>query len=373
MDFQSLPTTPAYVFDVQIFKRNLAILVDLQAKSDCRVLYSIKALPLMRLLTLALDYIDGFSVSSLFEARLAHEVLAGQGSIHLTTPGLRPDEIDELAQICTHLSFNSLSHWQRFSPGIHASCGIRINPKLSYVSDPRFDPCRIASKLGVDIHEMAQQGFPAGMEGLHCHTIFSATNFEPLLQTVKILRQHFGHALASLKWINLGGGYLFEHIHDLKPMIRLIRSLQDDYGLQVFIEPGKSAVGQAGFLVSSVVDTFMSDGQCIAVLDTAINHHPEVFEYQRSPELMAPEEGASYPITLAGSTCLAGDIFGNYQFEHPLQCSDRVVFKNVGAYSLVKANRFNGYNLPDVYTWDTDRFTLLKHYSYEEYRQQWAC
>ena len=373
MDFQSLPTTPAYVFDLQIFKRNLEILANLKARSHCQALYSIKALPLMYLLTLARDYIDGFSVSSLFEARLAREVLAGQGSIHLTTPGLRANEIDELAQICTHLSFNSLGQWQRFSSDRSASWGVRINPKLSYGSDPRFDPCRFASKLGVDIHEIAQQGLPAGLEGLQCHTIFSATNFEPLLQTVKTLRQHFGETLASLKWINLGGGYLFEQINDLKPMIRLIQSLQDDYGLQVFIEPGKSMVGQAGFLISSVVDTFISDGQHIAVLDTAINHHPEVFEYQRAPDLMAHKQGAPYPTTLVGSSCLAGDIFGDYHFERPLQCSDRVVFKNVGAYSLIKANRFNGYNLPDVYTLDTEQFTLLKHYSYEEYRQQWAC
>jgi carboxynorspermidine decarboxylase len=52
---------------------------------------------------------------------------------------------------------------------------------------------------------------------------------------------------------------------------------------------------------------------------------------------------------------------------------DRLVFSNVGAYSLIKANRFNGYNLPDIYKVDTENnLKLIKQNNYQNYREQWT-
>lgn len=378
MDFEllktQLPSTPAFVLDQQVLKRNLELLAELKQQSGCKILYSIKALPLTTVLQTALITVDGFSVSSLFEARLAHEISAGRGSIHLTTPGLRSNEITEIMQLCTHLSFNSLNQWRYFAKNTTAwatSFGLRVNPKLSFAPDSRFDPCRPESKLGIDSQSLLSNALPSGIEGLHFHTVFSAVDFEPLLKTVALLRTQLGTAFQSLKWLNLGGGYLFDQIADHQPFIELVKRLQQDYAIHVYIEPGKAVVGQAGYLVSSVVDCFMSDGKRLAVLDTSINHHPEVFEYQRQPELFEHQADGEYPVLLTGSTCLAGDVFGEYRFKRALKRFDRVVFPNVGAYTLIKANRFNGYNLPDLYSLEDNRLRLLKQYSYQEYRQQW--
>ena len=132
-------------------------------------------------------------------------------------------------------------------------------------------------------------------------------------------------------------------------------------------------VDNAGYLLTTVIDSFVSDGQSIAVLDTSVNHNPEVFEYQRQLELHEQDTKGKYSIVLAGCTCLAGDIFGEYQFNKPLVVGDQLVFKQVGAYSLIKANRFNGYNLPDIYQYQARQITHTKHYSYQDYRQQWLA
>jgi carboxynorspermidine decarboxylase len=239
---------------------------------------------------------------------------------------------------------------------------------LSFLQDARFDPCRKQSKLGVALEEITHL---EQIQGLHVHNIFSATDFNPLMKTIDKLRQHVGIGLAELEWLNIGGGYLFNQIKDHRPFVELVTQLKHDYDLDVYIEPGKAIVGQSGYLVATVLDSFVSDGEIIVILDTSINHNPEVFEYQRQPELHEHDPDGNHTAILAGCTCLAGDIFGKYQFKKPLAVGDRVTFKNVGAYSLIKANRFNGYNLPDIYLSNLLHVKKVKHFDYEDYQRQW--
>ena len=377
MDFQlikdSTPSSPALVLHAEKIINALKVLNTLRHRCRCKVLYSIKSLPLYSVLELVKPFVDGFSVSSLFEARLADEVLAGQGGIHLTTPGLRPDEWDEIARLVTLISFNSLTQYQRFASYNPAktSMGLRVNPKLSFLNDDRFDPCRTYSKLGVDIDDLWQSSCLNQVKGLHIHNVYSATDFMPLIKTLEKLRGYFGKSLAQLDWLYLGGGYLFNQINNHRPFIERVSKLKNEFDLDIYIEPGKEVVGSAGYLLTTVIDSFVSDGKTIAILDTSVNHNLEVFEYQRQPELYEHDVKGNYPAILAGCTCLAGDVFGEYRFNKPLSIGDKLVFKEVGAYSLVKANRFNGYNLPDIYLYQDQQMKKLKQYNYQDYRQQW--
>lgn len=369
---RQIPSTPAFVLDEDQVIANLQSLLALRQATGCKILYSMKALPLLSLLTLLKGKVDGISVSSLFEARLAKQALGeAGGSIHLTTPGLRAEEFTELGQLCSHISFNSWPQYQRLQALADGySQGLRVNPKLSFADDNRYDPCRPFSKLGVDIGLLAD-GLPDNIEGVHFHTVFSQQHFQPLLQTVAkllpILKSH-----QNLKWLNLGGGYLYPRIADQQPLIELIRQLREDLGIDVYLEPGKAFVGNAGYLVSTVLDSFESDGKQVLVLDTSVNHHPEVFEYQIKPLLLEEETNGGQTAMLVGCTCLAGDVFGEYRFKRLPQPGDRLVFSQLGAYSLIKANRFNGYNLPDVYLMADSSMRLHKRYGFEDYFSQWG-
>ena len=178
MDFQvlkdSVYSSPAFVLDEMEVYKVLEVLADLRAQCGCKILYSIKALPFSTVMDLVKPFVDGFSVSSLFEAQLADEILAGQGSIHLTTPGIGLDELDELSVLCSHISFNSLTQYRRYfeSAQAQASVGLRVNPKLSFLNDDRFDPCRQYSKLGIAIEELSQFVSLDQIQGLHVHNVF---------------------------------------------------------------------------------------------------------------------------------------------------------------------------------------------------------
>ncbi len=405
---QRIETSPAFVLDEDQVIANLKPLQALRQATGCKILYSMKALPLASLLALLRTEVDGISVSSLFEARLAKEIFADHGSIHFTTPGMRADEFAELAGICSHISFNSLSQYQRLrdlSAGY--SKGLRINPKLSFVGDERYDPCRRHSKLGVDVDLLTrplntvrpefveghtksgfdklgpngipvinragliiQDGLPEDVEGLHFHTVFGFESFLPLQQTLTRLLPVI-ESQPKLKWLNLGGGYLYNRIADQRPLIELLTNLKQRFGLEIYLEPGKAIVGDAGFLLTTVLDRFISDGKSVLVLDTSVNHNPEVFEYQIKPILLEEDGSGDESAILVGSTCLAGDLFGEYRFNRLPEVGDKLVFSNVGAYSLIKASRFNGYNLPDIYAIRAGCVGLRKSYNYEDFRQQW--
>lgn len=371
---ERIPTSPAFIIDESEVLRALHTLAELKLESGCKLLYSIKTLSLSAILALVKPYVDGFSVSSLFEARLANELLMGAGGIHLTSPGLKTEEITELVGLCSHISANSLGQYQRFfnTRSNLTSIGLRVNPKLSFSSDDRYDPCRTYSKLGMDLAELEDFECLQSIQGLHFHTVYSAKDYQPLLQTVAKLRAKLGKNLGKLSWLNLGGGYLFDEIPDKQAFVSLVQQLKHDYELDVIIEPGNAVVGKAGYLLATVVDSFKSDGKTVGVLDTSVNHQPQVFEYQRQPELLEHDVNGSFPTLIAGSTCLAGDLFGDYVFNKPLSVGDKLVFKNLGAYSLVKANRFNGYNLPDVYFVNHNHVSLIKHHTYQDYKQLWA-
>ncbi|MES9941437.1 MAG: hypothetical protein ABW104_15080 [Candidatus Thiodiazotropha sp. 6PLUC2] len=377
---ESLSTSPSFVFDEKRLAENLALLSRIRLASGCHMLYSIKACPFKGLLEQIRNHVDGFSVSSLFEARLAHEVTGGMGAMHITTPGFRQDELAEIGDLCDAVSFNSLSQLERlpFHLAGRAKIGLRINPQRSFLDDPRYDPCRAHSKLGAPLSEVVKHWregtLPAsGISGLHLHTNFCSSSFAPLQSTVAHLQEQLPELVRQIEWINLGGGYQFQVAQDLEILLSTIAHIQSEWQAEVYMEPGTSVVDDAGVLVSTVIDTFESEGKSIAVLDTSVNHLPEVFEYQVKPKLRGEKSEGAYSVILAGCTCLSGDLFGEYQFDRPLRINDRLIFENVGAYSLIKASRFNGLNLPSIHFLDdNNQLRLMKTYDYADYHQQWS-
>lgn len=374
----AIPATPAFVYDEARTLHQLDRFGRIRERCGLKLLYSVKALPFAPLLELVSPHLDGFAVSSLFEALLTAEAAPGR-ALHLTSPGLCAEDMTTLGRLGATISFNSLSQYRRLRPHLaeDADCGLRVNPGVSFLADPRYDPCRIHSKLGVPLAELdeALRDEPAladGVSGLHFHTAFETCDLAPLKTTLTRIESVLGSTVERLKWLNLGGGYLFDSEDELDELAQIVTNLRARWPLEVFCEPGKALVGAAGYLVASVVDRFERGGKTVAVLDTSVNHHPAVFEYQFRPPLLNEAADGACSAILAGGTCLSGDVFGEYRFDRPPEVGERMVFTGTGAYTLPKAHRFNGHNLPDIYSLDTaGKLTLRRQFSYAEYRKQW--
>jgi len=374
--------TPAFVYDEAGLVDAAARISSAVRKAGAKPLFSVKAFAFLDGLRAFMPLFEGASVSSLFEARLARSVLTSGTTargVHVTTPGLRADEMVELSETADYISFNSLGQFERLRPqkSVRASIGLRVNPQLSFIEDSRYDPCRPFSKLGVPIETLALMSADErvgleSVEGLHFHTNCESMSLGQLLETVRLVDDQLPWMLERAKWINLGGGYQYDVIEDFDPLRQAVELLAGKYGLEVFVEPGEAIVGRSGYIASSVIDLFTSGDRQIAILDTSVNHMPQVFEYQYRADVLGADPSGKHSYVLGGASCLAGDLFGEYAFAEPLKIGSRVVFESMGAYSAVKWHMFNGLNLPNVYALNVHgKLDMKRRYTYEDYMSKW--
>ncbi len=367
--------TPAFVIDQAILEADLAVVREIADRASCRMLYSPKACALTDVLRHVSRHVDGFACSSPYELELIQRVCGDAGSLHLISPLIKAETLEVFGDRLASVIFNSLSQWERLGKKASARTrrGLRVNPQLSFVRDQRYDPCRRNSKLGVPVHDLAElarsdPGRLEGIDGLHFHTNCDATDFASLLATARHIEDEIPHVLERMDWINLGGGYLFTEANDLADFFEGVAIFRQRFGLDVFIEPGAALVRRAGTIEATVHDVLVGDDLQIALLDTAVNHMPEVFEFQFEPDVLGHVDGGLHGYILAGCTCMAGDVFGEYAFDIPLAVGSRVTFLNMGAYTISKAHRFNGVGLPSIYLRRRDgSLKLVREDSFEEF------
>ena len=304
--------------------------------------------------------VDGFAASSLFEARLAREVIGDAGRSTSRRPGLRDGELPELGELCDHVTFNSLSQLRRLAADARQarpSRPARQSRALAGRRRPlRSLPAALQAGRAARAARQELAPSPALFEQVAgcCSTPIATRRASSRCTRPSAPRVEAGRSAPELRWINLGGGYLLDA--PARSTCSPKRSSRCDRVMasSVYIEPGAALVRKAGYLVASVIDLFRSGGKTIAVLDTTINHVPEVFEYQFEPDVLGHDDDGEYEYLLAGSSCLAGDLMGDYAFERRLRIGSRVVLSNVGAYAIVKAHMFNGINLPSIYSVTAD-------------------
>ena len=349
--FRSRVATPALVYDQGTLRALAGLATQIRQQYGINVLYSLKACAFFDVLQMLVPSLDGFAVSSLFEARLVHD-LCPDSPVHLTTPGLRDNEIDEIADICDFITFNSETQLQEFGLRAHryASVGLRVNTQVSNVTDRRYDPARQRSQLGIPLPSLPEAlgSSPVPVSGLHFHTNADSEDLTELLANVEVLATSMIGS-GRFDWVNFGGGYLFEHISTFEPLRRSATLAKREIAKDVFVEPGAALVRTAGHLVASVVDLFYRHRTQIAILDTSVNHLPEVLEFGYQPQVQESTVDGNHEYRIAGSSCLAGDVFGHYRFDQPLSIGARITFTEAGAYAQAKSHRFNGINFPSVW------------------------
>ena len=383
MKFAELPT-PCYVVDEALLERNLEVLKGVADRTGARILLAQKAFSMYALYPLIGRYLQGATASGLYEARLCAEEMAGPWARrgrklenHVFCPAYRDADFEEILKYCDHIVFNSWKQVEKFGKrAAGKSIGLRINPECSTQEGHAiYDPCAPGSRLGVTKAEFeavkSGSGLAGMLDGLHFHTLCEQ-NSDDLERTLDAVEEKFGAYLGGMKWINFGGGHhITRQDYDIPRLERCIRRMQEKYGLTVYLEPGEAVALNAGFLVTTVLETLHNEMD-IAILDTsAASHMPDVLEMPYRPPLQGsglPGEKA-HTFRLGGPTCLAGDIIGDYSFDAPLQERDRLVFEDMAIYSMVKNNTFNGMPLPSIALRRKEGdCVLVKQFGYEDFR-----
>ena len=360
----ALPT-PCYLLDEAQLRRNGEILLGVQKRTGCKILLAQKAFSNFDVYPVLAPYLAGTEASGLYESRLGREELPDKEN-HVFCAAYRDDEFAELLQYADHIVFNSPRQLAKFGPAAKAagkSIGLRINPECSTQEGHAiYDPCAPGSRLGTtraqwDAAVQADPVLPALLDGLHFHTLCEQDS-DALAKTLEAVEQKFGDLLPGMKWLNFGGGH---HItrpgYGLAALERCITRMQQTYGVQVYLEPGEAWALNAGYLVSTVLDTLRNGEVDLAILDmSAACHTPDVIEMPYRPPLLNAGEAGEKACTvrLGGPTCLAGDVIGDYSFDEPLTEGERLVFGDMAIYTTCKNNTFNGMPLPPIWLLQAD-------------------
>ena len=360
----ALPT-PCYLLDEAQLRRNGEILLGVQKRTGCKILLAQKAFSNFDVYLVLAPYLAGTEASGLYESRLGREELPDKEN-HVFCAAYRDDEFAELLQYADHIVFNSPRQLAKFGPAAKAagkSIGLRINPECSTQEGHAiYDPCAPGSRLGTtraqwDAAVQADPALPALLDGLHFHTLCEQDS-DALAVTLEAVEQKFGDLLPGMKWLNFGGGH---HItrpgYGLAALERCITRMQQTYGVQVYLEPGEAWALNAGYLVTTVLDTLRNGEVDLAILDmSAACHTPDVIEMPYCPPLLnAGEAGEkACAVRLGGPTCLAGDVIGDYSFDEPLTEGERLVFGDMAIYTTCKNNTFNGMPLPPIWLLQAD-------------------
>ena len=377
--------SPCYVMEEVLLRRNLALISRVASEAGVEIILAFKAFALWKTFPVFREYIGSVTASSIYEARLGFEEFGSR--VHAFSPAYTDGEFAEMMRCSSHISFNSLTQYERFyertkSAEHKISCGIRINPEYSEIETELYNPCAPGSRFGVTA-DLLPAVLPEGIEGFHCHCHCESDSYA-LEHTLEHIEEKFGAWLPKIKWLNLGGGHLMTRKdYNVEHLIGLLKGLRSRYpNLQIILEPGSAFAWQTGSLVSSVVDIVESRGIRTAILDVSFTcHMPDCLEMPYQPKVTGAEsldadavKGAPFEeniYRLGGNSCLSGDYMGSWRFPQPLKIGDKVVFEDMIHYTTVKTNMFNGISHPSIaFLREDGGLQLLKIFKYEDYRDR---
>lgn len=374
--------TPYYIVDERKLLERIELIERISRESGCEFIIAFKAFALWRTFGIYRSRAIKSTASSLNEMWLANEELGCR--THTYCPAYTPTTIDDFIKGSSHITFNSVEQFDRFSNRIEShnashhdspvSSGLRINPMCSVIDTGIYDPCSPGSRFGVTADCLEE--LPQGIEGFHFHALCESTSHD-LEKVLDAVESQFGSWLPRLKWLNMGGGHLVSHKdYDTTHLIALLRDFKQRHpNLHIILEPGSAWAWQTGNLEATVVDVVRNSGIMTAIVDVSFAcHMPDCLEMPYKPVISQalPEVDKSKPTyRMGGNSCLSGDFVGDWSFEKELKAGDRITFEDMIHYTTVKTNMFNGISHPAIVMRKIDgSMKILKQFGYQDYKDR---
>ena len=369
--------SPCYVVEESLLRRNLALIRSVAQRADVDIILAFKAFALWKSFPIFREYISHTTASSLFEARLAKEEFGSKA--HTYSPAYMEEEFEEILDYSNHITFNSLSQYERFALKVQgrASVGLRVNPEYSEIETELYNPCAPGSRFGILAQDLPAQ-LPGDIEGFHIHC-HCESGSDVFARTLIHIEEKFSKWFPQIKWINFGGGHLMTRKdYDVELLIKTLQDFHARYPhLKVILEPGSAFAWQTGPLVTKVVDIVENAGVKTAIINASFTcHMPDCLEMPYQPAIRHAKgqeangrEQEEFVYRIGGNSCLSGDFMGWWRFDHELQIGETLIFEDMIHYTTVKTNMFNGIGHPSIGMLHEDgTFELFRKFTYEDYR-----
>jgi carboxynorspermidine decarboxylase len=360
--------TPYYLIDESRLQHNLEIIRQVRERSGAKSVLALKCFSTWCVFDLMRRYMDGTTSSSLYEARLGYEEFGGE--THAYSVGFSRDEVLAVREFADKLIFNSLSQLRRFHPDVAGlNLGLRVNPGISYSNFDLADPARRYSRLGVSDKAALAEVAP-WLKGLMFHFNCENPDVDNIRASLDSIGREYGELLHRMEWVSLGGGLSFtQDGYALDAFCETLRAFSQTFDIQVYLEPGEAAITQSTELVTTVLDVVHNEVD-IAIIDASLEAHMlDHLIYRTNPRLAGPPPG-EHRMMVAGRTCLAGDVFGDFKLAQPLQVGDEVRIADAGGYTMVKVNWFNGVAMPAIVVRRLDgTLERVRAFGYDDFKR----
>lgn len=359
--------TPFYLIDKSKLLQNMEKIAILRETSGAKALLALKCFATWSVFDLMREYMDGTTSSSLYEVRLGREKFGKE--THAYSVAYGDNEIDEVISHADKIIFNSISQLERFADKASGiTRGLRLNPQVSSSSFDLADPARPFSRLGEwDLRKV--EPVMDRISGFMIHNNCENSDFDLFDKMLGEIESRFGPLLKRAEWVSLGGGIHFTgENYPLERFAERLKKFSGDYGVQVYLEPGEASITKSTTLEVTVLDT-LYNGKDLAIVDSSIEAHMLDLLIYREKAKIAPNSGP-HSYMICGKSCLAGDVFGEFQFPEPLKIGDRISVQDAAGYTMVKKNWFNGVKMPSIAIKELDgSIRTVREFDYSDFEQ----
>ncbi|MFB9949263.1 carboxynorspermidine decarboxylase [Rhizobium puerariae] len=359
--------TPYYLIDKARLLRNMEKIAHVRERSGAKALLALKCFATWSVFDFMHEYMDGTTSSSLNEVRLGHERFGKE--THAYSVAYADYEIDEVVGHADKIIFNSISQLERFADKASGIVrGLRLNPQVSSSSFDLADPARPFSRLGEWDVAKVEKAMDR-ISGFMIHNNCENGDFGLFDRLLGEIEERFGALLSRADWVSLGGGIHFTgENYPLDAFCDRLKGFSDKYDVQVYLEPGEASITRSTTLETTVLDT-LYNGKHLAIVDSSIEAHMlDLLIYRENAKMFANAGPHRYMV--CGKSCLAGDIFGEFDFERELKVGDRISFQDAAGYTMVKKNWFNGVKMPAIAIKELDgSIRTVREFTYADYEQ----
>jgi diaminopimelate decarboxylase len=349
--------TPLYVYHAEKIKEQFQKLSTAFRETDTVFFYACKALTNLSIL----KYVKGIGAnvdcSSINEVRLALHAGFPKERILYTSSGIAFSEIREARQLGVFINIDSLSNLEKFGKefGHSYPVGIRLRPNILAGGNLKISTGHDKSKFGIPVDQVDQilaivDQYHMRISDLHIHTGSEIQDVDVYLQGIEVLFDIAPH-FRELEFIDLGGGFKVPSKYgddetDISLLARKVKEAFDrhPYGkpLQIWFEPGKFLVSQAGYFITRVNVLKETSAATFVSVDSGFNHliRPMFYDAYHHIENISNPLGSVKTYSVVGNICET-DTFAWHRALNQVREGDYLVFYNAGAYGFEMSSNYN--------------------------------
>ena len=354
--------SPCYVYSRATLEQHWRAFDQAFADHPHLICYSVKANSNIAILNLLAQLNSGFDIVSVGELQ---RVLAAGGNpekIVFSGVGKREDEIRtalETGVRCFNIEVSAeLDRINRIAGqlGCIAPVSFRVNPDVDAQTHPYISTGLKENKFGIDIetalgeYQRATQMPNIKIIGIDCHIGSQLTDTKPFLDALdrilKMIEQLKTYNI-HLHHLDLGGGlgirYQDEQPPEPSEYVQQILQRLGNTNIEIFLEPGRAIVGNAGILVTKVEYLKPTADKNFAIVDAAMNDllRPSLYNaWQNIIPVNSSSLAEEKTWDIVGPVCETGDFLGKER-ALKLNSGDLLAIRSSGAYGFTMGSNYN--------------------------------